>query len=439
MRKRYPSSNFVLRFVWLLLFSLMVFAGCAGEPRWLRDPGRVLNPEQADYLQQHHRQLLEDHDIDYRVVISASGGDMERRALALFSELGAGQQSGSGRGLLLLLDTQLNQVRIEVSQSLEGVYPDAFVAYLEHRQMVPFFRHDRVADGIAATTELVVTRAQEAARQQAFDPSTLPALSGGAGARTAARLGEGEVPRRERAQRDVAAADTPAKTVERYLQAMARRNDRIDLAIYTRNTREMLKDWVMTPAQMDSVARAYRDCGPARELRGPARGGDLAVVRYPLEQRQCSPWFLRREERHWRLDLAAQQQLIGFGRDNQWHLNPKIGTGNRNPWFFGFMDWSVNRNGFPMRKSRPRWALSVTTNQNGTFVRWVGEGSPAERLGFEFGDQLLTWNGEPVKHSRHVAELMHSAVPGEDTAVEIQRGEQTLTLAGSAPPRRTSL
>lgn len=437
MCKRYPSSNFGPRFAWPLLLLLMMLAGCTGEPLWLEDPDRVLTPRQADYLKQHHRQLLEDHDIDYRVVISSVGGDMERRALTLFSEQGAGQLSGGGRGLLLLLDTQLNQVRIEVSQSLEGVYPDAFVAYLEHRQMVPFFRQNRVADGIAATTELIVTRAQEAGRQQAFDPSTLPAVSGGAGASTAARLGEGEAPRRQDAQRNVAAADTPGKTVERYLEAMGRRNDRVDLAIYTRNTREMLKDWTVTPAQMDSVARAYRDCGPAEELRGPARGGDLAVVRYPLEQRQCSPWFLRREESHWRLDLAAQQQLIGFGRDNQWHLNTKVRSGNRNPWFFGFMDWSMDRNGYPLRKNRLRWALSATTNRNGTFVRWVGKDSPAERFGFEFGDQLLTWNGQPVKHSRHAAELMHSAVPGEDTAVQIRRGEQTLTLAGSAPPKQS--
>lgn len=196
-----PSNNLSLRAAWPLLLVLIGLAGCADKAHWLEDPDHVLSTGQADYLKLHHRHLLEDHDIDYRVVISASGGNMEQRALALFSELGAGRKSDSGRGLLLLLDTQLDQVRVEVSQSLEGVYPDAFVAYLEHRQMVPFFRQNRVANGIAATTELIVTRAQEAARQQAFDPSALPAQSGGAGARTEALLGKEEAPHRGKPQK----------------------------------------------------------------------------------------------------------------------------------------------------------------------------------------------------------------------------------------------
>lgn len=221
--------------------------------------------------------------------------------------------------------------------------------------------------------------------------------------------------------------------MERYLKATARRNNRTDLDIYTHNTRQMLKDWTITPAQVDSIARAYRNCGPAKVLRGPSRSGDFAVVRYPLEHRQCSPWFLRREENQWRLDLAAQQKLIVFGRDNQWHFNRQAGSGN--PWWFGFMDWSLDRNGFPVRQKQLRWALSVATNQSGTFVRWVGEASPAESFGFEYGDQLLEWNGKPVKHNRHVAELMKSAAPGEETAILIRRGEQKITLAGAAPPR----
>lgn len=436
MHNRCPFSKPHGRWGWpLLLLVLLGLAGCGGEQHWLDDPDGVLTPEQADYLNRHHRHLLEDHDIDYRVVISAAGGDMEQRALALFAELGAGRRSDSGRGLLLLLDTRLNQVRVEVSQALEGVYPDALVAYLEHRQMVPFFRRNRIADGIAATTELIVVRAQEAARQQAFDPTTLPAISGGGGARTSARLGEREASQRGREHPDVVAAEGPGQTVARYLQAMDQRNDRADLALYTQNTRDMLKGWVITPAQMDNVARAYRRCNPAMVLRGPARGGHLAVVRYPLDQRQCSPWFLRKEEGRWRLDLAAQQKLIGFGRDNQWHLNPKVGTSNRNPWFFGFMDWGFDRNGYPIRQNRLRWALSVTTNQHGTFVRWVGKDSPAERFGFEYGDRLLTWNGEPIQHHRHVAELMRSAVPEETTTIKVRRGDQTLTLSGNAPPR----
>jgi uncharacterized protein len=83
--------------------------------------------------------------------------------------------------LLLVIDTELDRVRLEVSTSLEGVYTDAFVAYVQNRQMVPFFQSGRVADGIIATTELIVVRAQEAEAGNDFSPA-MPARSMGGGA-----------------------------------------------------------------------------------------------------------------------------------------------------------------------------------------------------------------------------------------------------------------
>lgn len=65
---------------------------------------------------------------------------INRRAVKLFESIGVGDRSDGGRGLLLVLDPAQDQVRIEVSQALEGVYPDALISYLERRQMVPFFR-----------------------------------------------------------------------------------------------------------------------------------------------------------------------------------------------------------------------------------------------------------------------------------------------------------
>ena len=43
------------------------------------------------------------------------------------------------------------------------------VAYIEQRQMVPFFRAERIADGILATTELIVAQANEATALSGFD------------------------------------------------------------------------------------------------------------------------------------------------------------------------------------------------------------------------------------------------------------------------------
>src|SRR5690606_16656451 len=129
---------------------------------FIDDRSSLLSAPQRTGIAQYHAALLDGHDIDYRVLTLDDGGDINRSSYRYFNDAGIGEQSRRGRGLLLVIDTALDRVRLEVSTSLEGVYTDAFVAYVQNRQMTPFFRESRVADGILATTELIVGRAQEA-------------------------------------------------------------------------------------------------------------------------------------------------------------------------------------------------------------------------------------------------------------------------------------
>ena len=169
--------------------ALFLLTGCDNR-QWLNDEEEFLSKAASEQLNTQNHYLLEDHDIDYRLVIQAAEGDINQRARRHFQDSGAGQRSQTGRGLLLLLDPQQNEVRLEVSTALEGVYTDAFVSYLERQQMVPFFRHNRVADGIAATTELIIERARQAKAKQAFQTPTQSAFSAGGGASVPAQIGE---------------------------------------------------------------------------------------------------------------------------------------------------------------------------------------------------------------------------------------------------------
>jgi S1-C subfamily serine protease len=98
------------------------------------------------------------------------------------------------------------------------------------------------------------------------------------------------------------------------------------------------------------------------------------------------------------------------------------------------MDWQFDRNGFPLRTIQHRWALSVTSRGDNTFVRWVGEGAAADRLGLRYEDQLLSWNDTPVTDHRQVAQLMDTSDPGASIRITILRDGQTLELIGQAPP-----
>jgi uncharacterized protein len=321
----------------LALVSSLACGGGGDAPAVVTDAPGLLGPEQERSIARHHELLRRDHDIDYRVDVVEDAGDLLAYGVRRFSELGVGTRSG--RGLLLVLDPARDRIRLEVGQNLEGVYTDGFVAYLEERQMLPFFRAGRVADGILAATELLVTRAQDAEQRAAFQA---PSRAGAAGGGAEARAGFGAGPDgAHRSGPEVVARATPLETVDAYLDAMRARNGSPDLDLYTEETRGILRDWVVTPAQMDAVARAYARCR-AEPVRLDEADG-RAVVRYPVAARRCAPWFLVHEEGRWRLDLATAQRALAFGAGNAWHF----ARGADHAYGFAFADWRLDRNGYP--------------------------------------------------------------------------------------------
>jgi uncharacterized protein len=301
----------------------------------------LFSEAQSTRIGQYHAALGDAHDIDYRVLALAGGGDINRVAHRYFEDAGVGELSASGRGLLLVIDTALDRVRLEVSTSLEGVYTDAFVAYVQNRQLVPFFQTGRVADGIVATTELIVSRAREAEAGAAFAPP-MPAASMGGGAVATAGIGTVDDPAKQykRQTQDIdVAGSPPLQVVGAYHRAMAARDARSDLPFYSADTRRMLQNWVVTPAQMDNVVRAYRSC----RADGVRAQADLAVVRYDVEQRQCAPYFLRREDGRWKLDFSAASSAIRFNHENEWRFHTPVAREYR----FAFADWRIDGNGVP--------------------------------------------------------------------------------------------
>ena len=330
------SSNPAL--LWLLLVAACTPAS-NDDARLVIDRAELLDAEQRMRIATFHGLLLQDYDIDYRLVTAADTGDIDRYAAAQFAALGAGTASDRSHGLLLVIDPAEDRVRLEVGYALEGTFPEAFIAYVEQRQMVPFFAAGRVADGILATTELIVNRADAALSNAGLESEIPLAGSGGAGAATAARLGAGTAERRIGGAVD--AGGSPDATLEQYLAAMSERNANPELEIYTPATRRMLRDWVMTPAQMDNVVKAYRRCHA--ESAHIDESSSYAVIRYPIAERQCAPWFFERSGSDWALDLTMMQKAIRFGRDNSWHFE----RGAEHPYAFAFADWRVDEYGYP--------------------------------------------------------------------------------------------
>ena len=341
----------MLRFsniLWLLLvlsMALLLYLLSGRQPEQVRvqDEAGLLTQGQAGYLSRYHDNLLADHDIDYVVLIRNNVQDIDRAALKAFEKLAVGQRSASGRGLLLLIDPQQDRLRMEVSRALEGVYPDAFIAYIEQRQMLPFFAASRISDGILATTEMIITRAQHAESNMAWDDeSWARAQSQGGGARAVAQIGQGAAAK-SAAGLDVVSDADPQTVLHAYIRAMQARNNNPGLAIYSTASRQMFADWLVTPAQMDNAVKSFKNC--SQHVSHPFIQSRRAVIRYPASARLCNPWFFVREGGRWRLDFSMMKEHIRFGRGNAWHFVESLRK--KHPYQFAFQDWRFDKNGYP--------------------------------------------------------------------------------------------
>jgi S1-C subfamily serine protease len=69
--------------------------------------------------------------------------------------------------------------------------------------------------------------------------------------------------------------------------------------------------------------------------------------------------------------------------------------------------------------------LTVT---QGEYVVEVSAGGPAQEAGVQEGDIILSINGQVINEANSFAEVLFSHAPGEEIAVEVVRGGETITI-----------
>jgi len=330
----------------LLSLALVLGAGCSREAVFVDDRARLLDAAEQERIARMCRRLLQELDIHIQtVILDTAAADIDAEAVAVFESARLGAETGAARGLLFLVDPAGGRVRLEVGYDLEAVFTDAFVGYVERSQMVPFFQAGRVGAGVEATVELLVGRAlgddrfAESTANQA-PPGADGPLSGGGGARTAVEIGAGrpEKPPSPLAQEFTARA-TPQQTLDAYMQVLRQRVKDPELGLYTAESRDFFRRWLVTDAQQDNELKQLQQ---ARSRAETWVSGELAVTRFPVGDRQASPYFFRRGARGWMLDFAAMSRAIGFNHKNQWFFRS---TGH--PYMFAFEDVVFDRHGFP--------------------------------------------------------------------------------------------
>ena len=333
-------------FLFLLTASLfLVMSGCntSTENDYLEDPGQYLTKNEAEHLIELHKAVQRSFDAHFKLIILPQKSEnINDTAVNLFGNLGA--RTKGAKGLLFLVDPKGEQVRLEVGYDLERYFPDAFISYLETKQMLPFFAAERIGHGIEATSELLVARLQRAMEGNAYDPelelAKMKNYSGGAGAKIALKSEKVAVNRLPAEDiNDYSAQPTPEKALEKYKQVLANHIKTPTLGLYTEPTQAFFMQWVVTDAQQDNELKNLLSQQPEKILVSE----NFAVIRYPTASRTQPPYFLQKNGSGWMFDFQTMSRVIQMNHKNMWHFRKLDHS-----YMFGFKDWLFDKNGFPL-------------------------------------------------------------------------------------------
>jgi len=447
--------------LWMLLLGGCSDRGAGGEStageisgeNILTDDATLLG-DKRDLLRKYYefnRALLDEFDIDFRIITATGDEDIDVFSNRRFTEPQRHSRSHSGKAMLLVINAVQDRVRLEVSQALEPVYTDAFVSYIERRGMVPYFRDDRVAEGIYMITELVGDRARDAGKGKEFVPPMV-SRSIGAGAKTEAKIGRKDPNAQKGARVEVSNAEGPLDLLRRYLDEVLRPyNTNPDLGLYSKATREFFRKHTVTEINMDNEIRFLTPCMAGKTEKISPDGRHAVLLNEPLQDhRACSPYFFIMEDGIWRLDIATMADVLRFNRTMEWHFDMKKRLEDEGLYYaFAFDGWQFDRYGFPhpvppehAKPEDARWGFKCKPwyrpgedpqKLTRCWISLVWPGSPAQvRMGMDVYDFIYAVGEGPDRMEnvsyRQFMEYMASVPSGEIATIEVERTQKGAKL-----------
>ncbi len=436
------------------LLVLMLLGGCEKKEQTLQekaaaqkdviiDDAYVLldKPKLMKMYREYNEGLLRDYDIDFRVVTTVSDEAIDTFTNKQFAKLQKESRSKSGKALLLVINTAQDKVRLEVSQALEPVFTDAFVSYIERKGFVPYFREYKIADGVYMATELVHDRATEAAAGKEFVPP-MASKSIGGGAKAKAHIGIADPDAKKGAEVAANAADTPMDVMERYLKVLKTHNKNPNLDIYTDATKAFFAKWTVTDINQDHEVHNITPCKTHYETLYDTTDTHAVLAARPYDKhRTCSPYFFKKEEGKWKLDIATMAQTLRFNAQMQFHFDMEKRLEREGKYYaYAFDGYYFDGNGYPHKfnKKDPewekyRWKYSCNgylhpgeRKENAhCWIRYALPGGPANvRLGLEGYDKIYGF-GEESQRKEHVTireliDYLNSVPRGEVATVILE-------------------
>ncbi len=402
----------------LLIMAVLVVSGCESknENTSHTDSDKHIVIDDASVLQDdekvmkmyrdYNEQMLKDFDIDFRIVTTRSEEDINTFANQAFAQLQSESRSKSGKALLLVVNPTQDKVRLEVSMALEPVYTDAYVSYVERKGMIPYLRDNKIADGVYMMTELARDRAYEARLGKEFMPP-MESRSIGGGAKTKAYIGRVDVDAKKGAGVEAMGGASPKAVLQRYISdVLKKHNTNPELDIYTDTTKAFFRKWTVTEINQDHEVHNLAPCMQEMTILYDSRDSHAVLAVKPYEEnRKCAPYFFKKEQGKWKLDIVSMAQVLRFNQNMQFHLDKsKRLEGEAIYYAFAFDGYYFDGNGYPHKYKKEdkewkkyRWKYTCNgyyhpgdkKDDMHCWIKYTLPGGPADvRLGLGGGDKI---------------------------------------------------
>ena len=443
-----------------------MLVGCQEEIEFndiVKDNALVIeNTREEDKLYEgYNKALLERFDIDFRVITTSSKQDVNTFSNKEFKNAQKKSRSKSGKALLLVINTEQDRVRLEVSMALEPIYTDAFVSYVERKGMIPYLRERKIGDGVYMMTELAYDRAVEAVDGKEFMPP-MKSKSIGGGAKEKAHIGVSDPDAKKGGFVKSHQRDTPEDVMKKYMKANEDHNKNPDLDIYTDTTKKFFSEWVVTDINQDHEVENVAKCEKLNKIiyNKKRTHAVLAVLPYD-KNRACSPYFFKKEEGNWKLDIASMAQMLRFNQSMQMHFDKEKRLEKEGMYYaFAFDGYGFDSNGYPFlpKEVHPDWkkyrwgytcgywfypkdknrVKTEPENVIRCYIQDYAYGMPSNvRLGLDVKDSIMAV-GEGTNRIDNVTnkqfmDYMKNVPSGSTATVEVKREGKIIVRRGVAP------
>lgn len=411
------------------------------------------NAKLMNQYTEYNGALLKEFDIDFRTITTTEDKDINIFANEEFNKLQQKSRSSTGKAILMVINTMQDKVRLEVSMALEPIYTDAFISYIERKGFVPYFRNDTIADAIYMATSLVMDRANDAKVGKEFMPP-MESKSIGAGAKTKSHIGVADKDTKQGKNISVSSSDTPKDILMKHLKALKAHNTNPNLDIFSDATKKFFQSWTVTEINQNNEIRFLEPCMQSKEYRYSADRNYATALNHPVKQRECSPYFFKKEKGKWTLDIATMSKVLKFNTTMQWHFDMDKKYQIMGNYEFAFVGLYYDKNGYPhisKNKKRTvkklRWGYTCGDYYNPQdpekvvkcWIKWLkGDGAAKNVLGLKERDRIMSV-GEGADYIKNVSvddfmKYMIGIPKGEKATVTVIRDSEEVEVLHSIAP-----